>query len=98
MSGYVLAGVIAGLLLTALHIAESIRDREQPSLEVAAQFVLSGMGVGIGLRILKICVTADTLRPFSDDDRVYIMLGGLMLIWISVSTIVKNVFPRKEDT
>jgi hypothetical protein len=98
LSGYVLAGVIAGLLFTALHIVESIRKGGQPSFEVAAQFVLSGMGVGIGLRILKICVTADTLQPFSDDDRVYIMLGGLMLIWISVSTIVKNVSPKEEDT
>lgn len=94
MSGYVLAGVIAGLFFTVIHIAESVRTGKQPRLEVAAQFILSGVGVGIGLKVLKICVTADTLQPFSEGDRVYILLGGLALIWVSVSTIVKNIVPK----
>jgi hypothetical protein len=56
--------------------------------------VISGVGVGTGLKVLKICITADTLEPFSDGDRTYILLGGLALIWVSVSTIVKNVFSK----
>jgi hypothetical protein len=92
----VLAGVIVGLLFTTVHIAATIRAGQAPSFETAAQLVLSGVGIGTGLRVLKICVTADTLQPFSDMDRAYIMLGGLLLIWISVSTIVKNVFSKDE--
>lgn len=97
MSGYVLAGVVVGLLLSTVHIATSIRMGRPPSFETAAQLVLSGVGVGTGLKVLKICITADTLQPFSDGDRVYILLGGLALIWLSVSTIVNNVFPDVDD-
>lgn len=97
MDGYVLAGVVVGLLLTFLHIAQSTRKGKSPRFEVAAQFVLSGVGVGAGLKILKICVTADTLQPFSDSDRVPILFGGLALIWVSVWTIVRNVVPKDED-
>jgi hypothetical protein len=97
LSGYVLAGVIAGLLLTAVHIATSVRVGRSPTFETAAQLILSGVGVGIGLKVLKICVTADKLGPFSDGDRVYILLGGFALIWISVSTITKKI-SLKGDT
>ena len=97
MSGYVLAGVIAGLLLTAVHVVNSVRVGRSPSFETAAQLVLSGVGVGTGLKVLKICITADTLRPFSDGDRVYILLGGFALIWISVSTIVKNISSKEKE-
>jgi low affinity Fe/Cu permease len=98
LSGYVLAGVIAGLLLSVVHIVASMQAGRSPSFETAAQLVLSGVGVGTGLKVLKICITADTLQPFSDGDRVYILLGGFALIWLSVSTIVKNVLPKDEQT
>jgi hypothetical protein len=98
LSGYILAGVIAGLFLTAVHVVASMRTGRSPNFETAAQLILSGVGVGTGIKVLKICVTADTLRPFSDGDRVYILLGGFALIWISVSTIAKKLTPKEDNT
>jgi hypothetical protein len=97
LSGYVLAGVVAGLLLTAVHVVASMQAGRSPNFETATQLILSGVGVGTGLKVLKICITADTLRPFSDGDRVYILLGGFALIWISVSTIAKKLSPKEND-
>jgi hypothetical protein len=47
------AGVIAGLLLSAVHIASSVQAGRSPGFETAAQLVLSGVGVGTGLKVLK---------------------------------------------
>lgn len=93
MSAYVLAGVAAGLLLSCVHVVASLRAQRRPRFEIVALLVLSAVGIGTGSKVLKICVTADTLEPFADEDRVYIFLGGLALIWVSISAIVANILP-----
>ena len=78
MSGYVWAGVALAGLLIGGHIVLCIRAGAKPSLEKSIVLVLSAIGVGTGVKVVKICLTAKTLKPFADENRVYIALGGYL--------------------
>jgi hypothetical protein len=87
VSGYVLAGLGLGLVLTLAHIIVCIRRGRRPALESAVVLIISAVGLGTAGKVLKICITADDLEPFANKDRVYIFLGGVALLWVSVEAI-----------
>jgi len=87
MSGYLLAGFVLGIVLIAARIWIGVKEKTRPGLESAVILMVSALSVATGVKVIKICVTADSLKPFADEDRVYIALGGLALIWVSVATI-----------
>lgn len=88
MNGYLLAGFILGGVLIAVRVGIGIKQKKRPGLETAVILMISALSIATGVKVIKICITADSLRPFADEDRVYIALGGIALIWVSVGTIV----------
>jgi hypothetical protein len=92
MSGYLLAGFVLGMVLIGVYLWRSARGGGKPRLETAAGLLLSAVGVCTGGKVIKICVVAHSLAPFADEDRVYIALGGLALVWVSCQTIWNGLF------
>lgn len=88
MNGYLLVGFILGAILIAVRVALGVKCNRRPGLENAVVLMISALSIATGVKVIKICVTADSLKPFADEDRVYIALGGLALIWVSVGTIL----------
>lgn len=87
MSGYLLAGLVLGAVLFAIYVWRSTKARKGLQLEMAAALLLSSISVAAGVKLIEICVTADSLKPFADEDRAYIILGGIALVWVSVQAI-----------
>lgn len=86
MSGYLIAGASLGAVLIICHIGISLYDRVGPRLEMATLLMTSGLGIAGGARIAYLAVSADKLGPFHGEDRVYLALGGLALVWVSIAT------------
>lgn len=97
MNSYLLAGFIIGAALIAIHIAVGIMRKQGPRLEGAVVLMISALSIATGVKVIKICITASSLKPFADEDRVYIALGGLALIWVSVGTILAIMKPDSQD-
>ena len=94
MSAYLAGGLIFGGALILGHLAKSRRDAE---LESAGLLLICGVGVSTGLRLIVVCAKYTSLGPFGQEDRVYIILGGIALIWVSARAIL-NVFERAGDS
>jgi hypothetical protein len=86
LSGYLLAGFLLGAALIIGHVVLSLRLGITPLLDIAVLLMVSGLGVAGGTRIVVLCISADSLGPFHAEDRVYLALGGVALIWVSIST------------
>lgn len=58
----------------------------------------SAIGFVIGLRIIALCCTKGDLGPFEGDDRIYIVLGGLALVWLAAQQYRSLLWPKPEDS
>ena len=86
MSLYLFAGFGLGTILIGAHVGVCWRDRVEPLLTVAMQLMVNGLGFVAGIRVIYLCITAHSLGPFEGDDRIYLAMGGIALIWVSASS------------
>jgi hypothetical protein len=90
VSGYVLAGLIAGAVLVVVHVMRRRGRPAGPRLERGVELVLYGQAVAAGVRLIVLAITKKHLGPLSEEDRVYIVIGGLALIWIAIGAIARE--------
>lgn len=96
MSDYLLGGFVIGVVFIVIYVVRE--RRSEPNLGTAAVLLISGIGITTGVRLMVICVTVKKLMPFGEEDRVYIFIGGLAVIWVSVEAIVRTLRAKKTDT
>ena len=89
LAGLVLFGVVISLYL----YCSLSKHRKSPDLGDAVSLFLSCNGVAAGAKVgyLGLMAKSGTLLG---DDRTYILLGGLAVIWVSTQTIFRSIaFP-----
>jgi len=91
---YLLVGV--GLGVVSL-IVYAVRDRRKAKLERAVPLFLSVVALPVGVHVIYLSATAHELKPFDTEERVYIALGGVALIWVSIQTILNLIAPPKPE-
>lgn len=94
---YQVAAIGAIILAVLLYeILGRVRGRET---DIGGVFEAGASAIGfvIGMRILVLCCTKDDLGPFEGDDRIYIVLGGLALVWLSAQQYRDLLWPKSED-
>ena len=73
----------------ACTIAYLASARTRARLENVVVLLVSAVGVATGVKLMVICVTTDDLAPFSDEDRLYIFVGGVALVWVSAQAVYR---------
>jgi hypothetical protein len=86
VGGYLVGGLVLGGVLVPTYVIR--RRHDSPKLEVAVTLFISGVAIATGVKLIAVCATASNIKPFGTEDRVYIVIGGLALIWVSVQTIL----------
>jgi hypothetical protein len=94
MGSFELVGLLCGLVLVGYEIFAAVRADRRPRLETSVVLLVSALGVCAGVKVFMICLTADALEPFADADRLYIALGGFVMVWVSASTILEKVITK----
>jgi hypothetical protein len=90
LSEYVLAGLIlAGVIIAGLFGLSLRPNWKPPTLTTAVVVILAAGGVPGGIKVAETSLTAkdDELKPFTDEERTYIFLGGVALVWVSLDTL-----------
>ena|ERR1044072_7465627 len=87
MNPYLDAGLGLAAAAVVLYCVLATRRREFPELVAIVQLVLACTGAVAGVRVGVIATTHDVLAPFSSEDRIYLVLGGLALFVASCRTI-----------
>lgn len=94
---YQVAAIAAIILAVLLYEVLGRVRGEETDLGGVFEAGASAIGFVIGLRIIVICCTKDHLGPFEGDDRIYIVLGGLALVWLAAQQYRGLLWPKAED-
>lgn len=93
MSDFTLGGTLIGVALIVAYVAWSVRRGRRPELNDAAELFLGALAGAGGVKLAVIAFTAEQLKPLTDEDRGYMILGAVGVLWIAGATAAR-VFSR----
>ena len=87
---FIVSSIFLGILgIILLFIAAIIGQRAYPSLGEGMTVFLAGAAICPGLRVCFLSVYKPS-SMLNTSDNIYIFLGGLAIIWVSIETIKKE--------
>jgi len=92
-------GVTLGLVLSFLSIYLGIKKKiDSPKLAHCVVLFLASTGVAAGFKVCILALMSAELQPLHDE-RLYVFLGGLAVIWASIETIARpfRLLPAEQE-
>jgi len=102
MDIFFLLSIFFGVALIVVYIYQTLRNpciKKEPDLADGVVLFLSGAGVAAGIKVCYIAFDSNACSAIGDE-RTYIFLVGIAVIWVSVQMIVKIIaalFPEKSE-
>ena len=90
-------GLLLGLLITVFHVISEIRKAKKPKLVNAIVFFLASAGIAAGFKVCILSIDPVISKEFAEN-RLYIFLGGLAVIWTSVEALLQPLAIRINST
>lgn len=90
---FLLTGIILSAIFISLYLYITVRNDERESkLGDAVTLFLSGNGLSAGVKVCYLGLYGKQCTI--GDEKVYIILGGFAVIWVSIETIYKIIYNR----
>lgn len=103
MSLYLVLGLIVATLSLICYLGQAARKKKTPELANALEIILSAVGMVGGFKMLAAIATgefshliklseksADIKLKLSEEDTVFLFIGSIALIWISIQSIARQ--------
>jgi len=88
---YIIGGLVLAALLTLAYIGTcAVRRRAWPDVGPLIMLVATSTAITTGVRLGVIAITASSLGPFPEEDRLFIPLAGVALILVALREIAKT--------
>lgn len=96
MSVYLASGIGLGVILIAVYVYRAWPD---PDLQVGVQIFIAAVGVSSGVKLFVAAVTtsAADIKPLGNEDRAYIILGAIALVWVSALFAIRTLVETADD-
>jgi len=98
MDIFFLLSIVFGVVLIVIYVYKTLRNphiNKEPDLADGVVLFLSGAGISAGIKVCYIAIALDSNICIAiGNERTYIFLGGIAVIWVSVQTIA-TLFPKK---
>jgi hypothetical protein len=92
---FLLAGLVVFLFVIGAYLyARLVKVRQEPDLGEGVSLFLSCNGIGAGSKVVYLGLLAPPGTMLAND-RIYILLGGLAVIWVSVQSILRTIYLQK---
>lgn len=85
---YSIASLSLGLLGILIFVAYTIKKRKKPSLAKGLVIFLTSSAIPAGSKVCVLAFDTATIVNVSDNERLYICVGGLAVIWVSVDAVL----------
>lgn len=86
---FLLSSVLVGVCgIIGLFVAAALKRRPMPQLAEAVVVFLSGAGIIAGVKVCRLSLLPTNLQAL-ENERTYIFLAGLAVIWVSVDTVLR---------
>ena len=85
-------GLIVGAIVCAMYVLRARSNGHEPALQSGVNVFLASGAAVAAVRLIYVAWTAtDTdFEPFGSDDRVYVVLGGVALFWVSAAEVFRQ--------
>lgn len=91
---YLVASIALGLLgIVALFVVAVIKKRQRPELSDGVIAFLAAAGISSGVKVCFLSLNPNVLQSI-ENERAYVFLGGLAVVWVSLDTIWKLLIKR----
>ena len=85
---FLIAGFIMFLCVIGVYLYFCIvKSSQTPNLGDGVSLFLSSNGIAVGIKVAYLGLTVQLLA----NNQIYILLGGLAVIWVSIETILKTI-------
>ena len=89
---FLLVGVVLSTIFIFIYLYIKLRNGGRGlSLGDAVALFLSGSGISAGIKVCYLGLYA-AQNTVIGDERVYVILGGLSVIWVSIETVYKTIY------
>ncbi len=86
---YILLGISAGVLCVLAYVLTTVRHQTRKVLlSDGVMLFLATSGIAAGIKVCTIALNRSLLTTLKEE-RTYIFLGGLAVIWVSVDTVIR---------
>ena len=88
LASYLFWGCVIGAILIVLYVlvAAGAADK-RPDLGQAIGLLLAANGITAAIRLFKLVFTARSLGALTQTDRIYLVVGAIAALWLSLETI-----------
>jgi hypothetical protein len=87
VDGWLLCGLLLGLTAVGAYLVLAARHSASADLTTAARLFVAAILVSAGVKLAYLAVSTDEkkLSPFEREDRLYIVIGALTMIWVAAA-------------
>lgn len=85
MDGWLAAAFLSGLGLIGLYLRLAHQNERSPEFLTGARLFLAAVLALAGIKLAYLAISTDDadLKPFAGEDRLYILIGSLAMMWIA---------------
>jgi hypothetical protein len=91
---FIVGGLVLGVVLVCIYLVLSVKAAPKADLAEALRLFFGCIGMATGAKVCGLAVGAVSLGAITQNDRVYVFLGGLAAIWVCVQTVVRVFLDR----
>lgn len=91
MENFTLWGIVLGALSSIIYL---IKNSSKPKLAHVVTIFLSTIGVIAGAKMIYLSIVLP--ESFQNIHIVYIIIGGISVMWVSIATIITIIKNKKE--
>jgi hypothetical protein len=101
LASYLFWGCVIGAILIVLYVLVAAgATHRRPDLGQAIGLLLAANGITAAIRLFMLVFTARSLGALTQTDRIYLVVGAIAALWLSLETIGRiflDVSPPDED-
>lgn len=92
--GVFLFGIVVGSLLTLAYMGVAFARKGKPQLHNVVILYLCAAGVAAGGKVCLLACQSTVLQALNHE-RLYVFIGGLAVIWVSVISLAQPFLPAE---
>ena len=83
-----LGSILLGVLMTLIYVLIQARAHRKPYLSDGVVIFLSSAGIIAGIKVCGLSLDSSVFRSMGTE-RLYVFIGGLAVIWVSLQALWK---------
>ncbi len=92
MDRWLAAALALGAAVVFVYLGAALKNKHRPELSNAARVFFAAVLVQAGVKIAYLAIATESrnLQPFKGEDRLYIVIGAFVMLWVATADIFRE--------